>query len=76
VSDAIDIARSGVPAVALITDRFVDQGRMIAAARGMPDLPQVRLPYPVAGTGPAAVARVAGESAPAILEALGLAARP
>jgi hypothetical protein len=49
---------------------------MIAAAEGMPDLPQVRLPYPVAGTGPAAVARVARESTPAILEALGLTADP
>jgi hypothetical protein len=76
VSDAIIIARSGIPAVALITERFAEQGRMIAAARGMPDLPQVRLPYPVAGTGRQAIARVAGESVPAILEALGLLVRP
>jgi hypothetical protein len=62
--------------VALITERFVEQGRMIAAARGMPDLPQVRLPYPVAGTGGEAIARVADELAPTILEALGLPARP
>jgi hypothetical protein len=76
VSDAIIIARSGIPAVALITDRFVDQGRMVAAARGMPHLPHVRLPYPVAGTGRDAVARAAGNATPAILEALGLTAVP
>jgi hypothetical protein len=72
VGDAIIIARAGVPAVALITERFVEQGRMIAAARGMPGLPQVRLPYPIAGTGASAVARVAGESSVRILEALGV----
>jgi hypothetical protein len=76
VSDAIIVARSGVPAVALITDRFVDQGHMVAAARGMPDLPQVRLPYPVAGTGREAVERAAGDAIPAILEALGLTVVP
>jgi hypothetical protein len=76
VSDAIIIARSGIPAVALITERFTEQGRLIASACGMPDLPQVRLPYPVAGTGRQAIARVAALSAPAILEALGLPVRP
>jgi hypothetical protein len=72
VSDAIIIARSGIPAVALVTERFVGQGRLIAAARGMPGLPQVPLPYPIAGTGPDAIARVAADTAPAVLRALGL----
>jgi hypothetical protein len=71
VSDAIIIARSGIPTVALVTERFVSQGRLIAGARGMPSLPQVPLPYPVAGTGPEAIARVASDSTPAILRALG-----
>jgi hypothetical protein len=72
VSDAIIIARSGIPTVALITSRFVEQGRLIAAARGMPDLPQVALPYPIAGTGEEAIARTASDSALPILGALGL----
>ena len=70
--DAIIIARAGIPTVALITQRFVEQGRLIAAARGMADLPQVALPYPIAGTGPAAIADTAADSTPAILSALGL----
>jgi hypothetical protein len=72
VSDAIIIAGSGIPTVALITQRFVEQGRMIAAARGMSALPQVALPYPVAGTGADAIAATAALATPAILSALGL----
>ncbi len=72
MSDAVIIARTGTPAVALVTDRFVEQGRLIAAAQGMPDLPQVRLPYPVAGTGRGSIARIARESAGTILEVLGV----
>jgi hypothetical protein len=72
VSDAIILARTGTPVVALITGRFVEQGRLIAAARGMPALPQVALPYPIAGSGPSAIAQTAAEATPAILAALGL----
>jgi hypothetical protein len=72
VSDAIIIATAGIPVVALITERFVDQARFVAVARGMPALAQVQLPYPIAGTGPDAIARTASELTPAILAALGL----
>jgi hypothetical protein len=65
------IARSGIPAVALITQRFVEQGRLIAAAGGMSELPQVALPYPIAGTGADAIAQTAALATPAILAALG-----
>ena len=72
MSDAIIIARSGTPSVALITERFVDQGRLIAGSRGMSGLPQVALPYPIAGTGVDAIARAARGATGAILAALGL----
>lgn len=45
------MARRDIPAVALVTDEFWAQGEFIAASFGMPDIPRVQLPHPVAGTG-------------------------
>ena len=45
------MARRDIPAVALVTDEFWAQGDFIATSFGMPDIPRVRLPHPVAGTG-------------------------
>ena len=49
--DGINFARLGVPAVALITEEFWPQGEFVAASLGMPDIPKVKLPHPIAGTG-------------------------
>lgn len=49
--DGINVARRGIPAVALVTDEFWNQGDFIAASFGMPEVPRVQLPHPVAGTG-------------------------
>ena len=49
--DGINLARRDIPAVALVTDEFWAQGEFIAASFGMPDIPRVQLPHPVAGTG-------------------------
>ncbi|MEE4381154.1 MAG: hypothetical protein V2J02_04085 [Pseudomonadales bacterium] len=68
--DGIAAARLGLPAVALVTDDFLAQGDFVAASLGMPDVPRVRLPHPLAGTGAENLARVAREVAPAILAAL------
>jgi hypothetical protein len=51
VRDGINMARRDVPAVALVTDEFWAQGDFIATSFGMPDIPRVQLPHPVAGTG-------------------------
>jgi len=45
------MARRDIPAVALVTDEFWAQGEFIAVSFGMPDIPRVELPHPVAGTG-------------------------
>ena len=45
------MARRDIPAVALVTEEFWAQGDFIAASFGMPDIPRVQLPHPVAGTG-------------------------
>lgn len=68
--DGIAIAKLGIPAVALVTDKFWPQGDFVAASVGMPEIPRIRLPHPVAGTGRANLARVAREIAPKVLAAL------
>ena len=49
--DGINMARRDISAVALVTDEFWAQGDFIATSFGMPDIPRVQLPHPVAGTG-------------------------
>ena len=49
--DGINMARRDVPAIALVTDEFQAQGDFIATSFGMPGIPRVQLPHPVAGTG-------------------------
>lgn len=65
--DGILAARLGLPAVALVTTAFWDQGIFVARAAGMPDLPRLELPHPVAGTGSAAMAAVAATLAPQLV---------
>ena len=45
------MARRDIPAVALVTEEFRAQGDFIATSFGMPGIPRVQLPPPVAGTG-------------------------
>lgn len=68
--DGIELARKATPAVALVTTTFWPQGDFVASAAGMPDLPRVQLPHPVAGTGHDAMAAIAREVAPRIVAAL------
>ena len=68
--DGVNMARLGIPAVALVTDEFWPQGDFMAASLGMPDVPRVRLPHPIAGTGEANMRRIAQEIAPSIVAAL------
>ena len=57
--DGIALAKRGIPALAFVTEDFWPQGNFVAAASGMPDLPRLRLPHPVAGSGKAALAALA-----------------
>jgi hypothetical protein len=70
VRDGIAFARRGVPVVALVTEDFWPQGNFVARAFGMPEVPRVELPHPVAGTGDEAMRRVATAIVPRILAAL------
>lgn len=68
--DGIEIARRQRPAVALVTELFWQQGDLIALSNGMPDLPRLRLPHPVAGSGHDAMAALAAKLAPRIVAVL------
>ena len=56
--------------MALVTEEFWEQGEFVARSAGMPDLPRVLLPHPVAGTGESAMRKIAAEVAPSIAAAL------
>ena len=60
----------GIPAVALVTEEFWPQGDFVAQSLGMPDVPRVKLPHPVAGTGSANIRAIAEQVAPSVIEAL------
>jgi hypothetical protein len=70
VRDGIALARSGLPAVAFVTAEFWPQGDFVAKAEGMPELPRVNLPHPVAGIGRAAMAELADEICAQVMERL------
>lgn len=55
--------------MALVTTEFWAQGDFIARSVGLPDIPRVQLPHPVAGSGVENMAMVATETVPRILAA-------
>jgi hypothetical protein len=70
VRDGIELARRERAVVALVTDQFWPQGDLIALSNGMPDVPRLRLPHPVAGTGAEAMATLADALAARIVAVL------
>lgn len=68
--DGIELARRERAVVALVTDAFWLQGEQVARSNRMPDVPRLRLPHPVAGTGAAAMAELAERLAPRIVAVL------
>jgi hypothetical protein len=70
VRDGAFLAKAGLPAVALLTEEFVEQGDFVARAAGMPAVPRYVLPHPCSGTGDENLARVAREAAPGIIALL------
>lgn len=68
--DGINLARLGIPSVALVTDKFWPQGDFVAQSLGMPDAPRVRLPHPVAGTGEANMKKIAPQIAAEVIARL------
>jgi hypothetical protein len=71
VRDTIEIARHQVRACAVITDAFWVQSALVAQSAGMPDVPRVRVPYPLAGTGHTNISHAARGAASEVAQALG-----
>jgi hypothetical protein len=70
VRDGISVAKLGIPAVALVTEAFWPQGDFVAHSLGMPDIPRVKLPHPIAGTGTENLKKIAKQVVPSIVAAL------
>ena len=68
--DGIELARRDRAVAALVTDQFWPQGHFVATSNGMPQVPRVRIPHPVAGTGHVAMAEVAAIIAPRLIAVL------
>ena len=68
--DGVKLARRNVPAIALVTEEFTEQGSFVARSVGMPGVPRLELPHPVAGSGAKNLTRVASQIAPRIVELL------
>ncbi len=60
--DAIEAERLGIPAVAIITDRFVHSAELVGQLNGMPGYPFVVIAHPVANNDDA-VLRVKAQAA-------------
>lgn len=60
----------GVAVVALVTEPFWQQGDLIALSGGMPDVPRIRLPHPVAGSSAEEMAALANQIVPRLLAVL------
>jgi hypothetical protein len=70
VRDGIIIAQRQVPSVVLITEPFWAQSAFLASGAGMPDVPRIKLPYPVAGCSDNELRRIAATFAPLALRSL------
>ena len=68
--DGIAAAERGLPSVAFVTADFWKQGDFVAKAQGMPDIPRVKLPHPVAGNGKEAMAKLAEDIMTNVLQQL------
>ena len=68
--DGINLAKLGIPSVALVTEEFWAQGNFVAESLGMSAVPRVQLPHPVAGTGAENMTAVEDSVAQAIVAAL------
>jgi len=56
--------------VAFVTTEFWPQGDFVARAEGMPDVPRVQLPHPVAGIGREAMGVLADQICEEVLRRL------
>ncbi len=68
--EGITLARRETPAVCLLTNKFSAQGDFISRAAGMPEIPRVILPHPLAGTGSERMRQVAETIVDQVIDSL------
>ena len=68
--DWINIAKAGTPVVALVTEKFLEQSVFVSQSLGLPNLPRVLLPHPVAGSTDKEMNKIAFSVVPKIITAL------
>ena len=66
--DGYNIAKRGMPVASLITEDLWVQGNFVAKSLGMPDIPRVKLPHPVAGLGEVKIEAIADRVVDTILD--------
>ena len=65
-----NIAKLNIPAVALVTEEFWPQGDFVSVSLGMPEIPRVKLPHPVAGSGTEKMKMIAKSVATEVIKSL------
>jgi hypothetical protein len=70
VHDAISAEKLGIPAVAVMTDRFLPTAQAMAAARGLPDYPVACIAHPISNNTAPEMQRKADEVVERTLELL------
>ena len=68
--DAIEAERRGIPAVAIMTDRFERSARAVAEVNGLPGYPFAVIGHPVANDSDEALKRKAAEAVERIVPLL------
>ena len=68
--DAIAAETRGIPAVAVMTDRFEQSAKAMAAVNGIPDYRFIMLRHPIANDSDADLAAKAAAAVPQIVELL------
>jgi len=68
--DAIEAERLGIPAVAIMTDRFVATARAVSAVNGMKDYPFAVIAHPLANNDDSALREKARVAVDAIVPLL------
>lgn len=68
--DGIIFEKRGVPAASIITDVFLDTGRAMAEAWGVPDYRFLAMPHPIANLTEEQLDQRAREMVPQIVELL------
>jgi hypothetical protein len=66
----VELEKRGIPVATVCTDEFLALGKAEAAVLGMPGLPIVIIPHPMAGQSPGRVAEIAGQALNEIVHVL------